>query len=63
MSDNINVPFTVTEDFFSDETQSQYVAEMSYTARDQKLLDLVTRWVDEGKAVWGARQIQIEAKE
>lgn len=64
MSDQpINVPFTATEDFFSDETQSQYCEGLSYTARDQKLLDLATKWVDEGKAIWGAQASQVEAKE
>ena len=43
--------FTVTDDFWSDELQSQYVAGMSYTARDadDKLLGMIDKWIKEGK--------------
>jgi uncharacterized protein YrzB (UPF0473 family) len=47
--------FTVVHDFHSDEFQCEYVAGMSYEARDQdkKLLDLIPQWIEEGKITEG----------
>lgn len=43
--------FTVIDSFTSDELLSQYVAGMSYEARDEDkvLLGLIDQWIDEGK--------------
>jgi hypothetical protein len=43
----------VLEDFWSDETRSQYSAGMAYTARWAHLDPLVDQWVQEGKATFG----------
>lgn len=41
--------FTPKQDFFSDATQSQYCAGLSYTARTPELTALVEQWETEGK--------------
>ena len=43
--------FTVIDSFTSDELMSQYIAGMSYEARDgdTKLLGLLDGWIKEGK--------------
>ena len=43
--------FTVLDNFVSDETMSEYVAGMSYEARDEdtKLLGLIDKWIKDGK--------------
>jgi len=43
--------FTVIDSFHSDEFNSEYVAGMSYEARDEdeKLLGLLDQWIEEGK--------------
>lgn len=43
------VQFTPVEDFFSDETKSQYCAGMSYKASNDAMLDLALQWSSEGK--------------
>ena len=43
------IQFTPTEDFFSDETKSQYCAGMSYKATNEAMLDLVLQWSSQGK--------------
>ena len=53
--------FTVLDDFESKETQSAYVAGLSYTARDEdeKLLDLIDQWIEEGKVREGGPEAQV----
>ena len=53
--------FTVIDSFTSDELKSQYVAGLSYTARDEdeKLLSLIDQWIDEGKVREGGPQAQV----
>ncbi len=43
--------FTVLDNFTSDELKSEYVAGLSYEARDEDavLLGLIDAWIDEGK--------------
>jgi uncharacterized protein YrzB (UPF0473 family) len=43
--------FTVIDSFESEEFQCEYVAGLSYTARDEddKLLGLIDKWIKEGK--------------
>ena len=43
--------FTVLKDFHSDELASDYVAGMTYTARDQdtKLLAILPKWIKDKK--------------
>jgi len=42
--------FTVLDDFFADETKSQYVAGLSYEAEEgSPLAELVDGWISEGK--------------
>lgn len=47
--------FTVIDNFESEELQSQYVAGMSYQARDEdeELLALIPKWIEEGKVRLG----------
>lgn len=40
--------FSPTRDFFSEETRSQYVKDLKYTVRDEKLRQLVERWKLQG---------------
>ena len=52
------MPFTVLEDFWSDETHSQYCEGLSYTAavgnNDGVPQHIVEKWIEDGKAQWGA---------
>lgn len=43
--------FTVIDGFYSEELESEYVAGLSYEARDEddKLLALIPKWIEEGK--------------
>jgi hypothetical protein len=43
--------FTVIDGFVSEELRSEYVAGLSYEARDEDtvLLGLIDQWIDEGK--------------
>lgn len=43
--------FTVIDNFFCNELQTQYVAGMAYEAGDQdtQLQELIPLWIDEGK--------------
>lgn len=47
--------FTALVDFFAEETQSQYVDGLSYTAAEQPLLGIVLQWAEEGKIELGGR--------
>ena len=57
--------FTVIDSFTSDELKSQYIAGMSYTARDEDtvLLDLLDKWIDEGKVREGGPQAQVSGSD
>ena len=43
--------FTALTDFYSEDTQSEYIGGMVYTARDgdETLLKLLPKWIKEGK--------------
>jgi hypothetical protein len=45
--------FTAVQDFYSEETRSQYLSGLGYTARDEDhiLFELIPRWLEEGKIV------------
>jgi len=53
--------FTVLDDFTSEETASDYVAGLSYEARDEdeKLLGLIDQWIKEGKVREGGPEAQM----
>jgi hypothetical protein len=53
--------FTVLDNFTSDELRSEYVAGLSYTARDEDetLLGLIDGWIEEGKVREGGPQAQV----
>jgi len=53
--------FTAIDNFFSEETQSQYIAGFAYEARaeDAMLLELIPRWIEEGKVREGGPQSQV----
>lgn len=53
--------FTVLEDFFCDELQTQYLRGYSYTVRDSDtaLDKLVPKWIEEGKAREGGPEAQV----
>lgn len=57
--------FTALQDFYSDETQSQYVAGLSYMARadDARLRELVPKWIEQGKIVEGGPVAQVMGRE
>jgi hypothetical protein len=58
------IGFTAARDFFSEETQSQYVAGLSYRAGviDRVLLALLPRWQADGKIVMGGTTAQLNGK-
>ncbi len=53
--------FTILEDFFCDELQTQYLRGYSYTVRDSDtVLDkLVPKWIEEGKAREGGPEAEM----
>ena len=57
--------FTALQDFHSTETQSQYVAGLSYETRpgDHKLIELVTQWIVDGLVELGGPQAVVSGKE
>jgi hypothetical protein len=58
------IVFTAQEDFFADETQSQYVKGLSYTIRDgdEKLAKAHTKWLRDGRIVLGGPAARISGK-
>ena len=57
--------FTVLQDFYSEETQSQYVAGLSYMARagDERLRELIPQWIEQGRIVEGGPVATVTGKE
>ena len=57
--------FTALQDFYSDETQSQYVAGLSYETRsdDHKLIELVPQWIVVGRVELGGPVARIAGRE
>lgn len=57
--------FTALQDFYSAETQSQYVSGLSYTvtAADERLHKLIARWIAEGKIVEGGPEASVSGKD
>lgn len=53
--------FTVINSFHSDELNSEYVAGMSYEARDEDatLLGLIPQWIEEGKVREGGPAAEV----
>lgn len=45
----LSMRFTAIETFHSTETGSDYIAGLSYTARDKKLRKLAAQWIKQGK--------------
>ena len=57
------VEFTAARDFFSEETQSQYVAGLSYSAgAGDRVLGLLLRWQADGKIIMGGTTAQLNGK-
>lgn len=57
--------FTALQDFYSDETQSQYVAGLNYEARpgDRKLIELVPQWIVDGLVQMGGPAAKVMGRE
>jgi len=57
--------FTALQDFYSDETQSQYVAGLSYETRpgDHKLIELVPQWTVDGLIRMGGPRAIVSGKD
>lgn len=57
--------FTALQDFYSDETQSQYVAGLSYETRpgDSQLSELLPQWIVDGLAELGGPAAKIIGRE
>ena len=57
--------FTALQDFYSAETQSQYVAGLSYTVgpTDERLHRLIARWIADGKIVEGGPEASVSGKD
>jgi hypothetical protein len=57
--------FTALQDFYSDETQSQYVAGLSYETRpgDRTLIELVPQWIVDGLVELGGPVAKIAGRE
>jgi len=57
--------FTALQDFYSGETQSQYVAGLSYETRpdDRKLSELIPQWIVDGLVELGGPAAKIVGRE
>jgi hypothetical protein len=57
--------FTALQDFYSDETQSQYVAGLSYETgpKDHKLIELVPQWIVDGLVQMGGPTAKVFGRE
>jgi len=53
--------FTVIDNFHSDDFNCDYVAGLSYEARDEdkKLLELIPKWIKEGKVREGGPEAEV----
>ena len=58
VSDDAPIDFTALDDFWSDETKSQYCADMSYRVTSD-MAKLVAGWVKEGLARYGRVEAQV----
>jgi hypothetical protein len=57
--------FTALQDFYSEETESQYVAGLSYETRpgDRKLIELVPQWIVDGLVELGGPAAKVTGRE
>ena len=57
--------FTVVEEFFSPATNSHYIAGLSYTVRpeDDRLREMVVKWIADGKVIEGGPEATVVGKE
>ena len=57
--------FTALQDFYSETTESQYVAGLSYETRpgDHKLIELVPQWIVDGLVEWGGPATKVMGRE
>jgi hypothetical protein len=59
--------FTAIENFYSEETRSQYVAGLSYiittAAHDDKLAELVPKWIAQGLVREGGPEAKMSGSE
>jgi len=56
--------FTALQDFFSEETRSQYTKGLSYTVRpaDKTLAELVPLWIEQGKVAPGGPGAEVSGE-
>jgi hypothetical protein len=57
--------FTALQDFYSDATQSQYVAGLSYETRpnDRRLFELIPQWIMDGLVELGGPAAKVMGRE
>ena len=57
--------FTAIDTFISQELRSEYVAGLSYEARDEDalLLSMIDQWIEEGKVREGGPQSEVSGRE
>jgi hypothetical protein len=57
--------FTALQDFYSEATQSQYVAGLSYQTRpsDRRLLELIPQWIVDGLVELGGPVAKVSGRE
>jgi len=57
--------FTALQDFYSDVTQSQYVAGLSYETRpnDRRLFELIPQWIMDGLVELGGPAAKVMGRE
>ena len=60
MSDDL-IQFTAIQDFWSDETKSQYCEGLGYRVTAD-LVDLIASWEKEGKIRYGAAAAQVSGE-
>jgi hypothetical protein len=60
----LTMQFHALQDFWSDETQSNYCRGLHYTVRpdDDKLRKFVMKWKNEGKITFGGPAAQVQGK-
>jgi hypothetical protein len=58
------VRFIAVQDFYSAETQSHYVAGLSYETRpgDHKLIEMIPQWIVDGLVRMGGPQAKVSGK-
>jgi hypothetical protein len=59
----MKITFTAAKTFYSNETASQYVEGLSYSASaGDRVFSHIMRWIDEGKIIMGGKIAQVSGK-